>query len=129
MKATFLIGCAVLSVLISSAAALQCYTCLFPTISPLDCLKFSTPCGPSQRCLTSVARGRRGALELVIQEKSCGDPSMCWAHGTRSMLGTNFTYSTSCCSTDLCNRGAGGLSASQGLLTVSLLSVVRVSLC
>ncbi|XP_060094210.1 CD59 glycoprotein-like [Heteronotia binoei] len=129
MKATFFVSCAALFTLIPSGVALRCYTCLFPTISPLDCLKFPTPCGPSQQCLTSVARGHRGALELVIQEKSCGDPSMCWAHGTRSMLGANFTYSTSCCSTDLCNRGAGGLGTSRGLLTVSILSVVMVYLC
>ncbi|KAJ7317311.1 hypothetical protein JRQ81_003473 [Phrynocephalus forsythii] len=66
-----------------------------------------------------------GAFEVVIHEMSCGDPSMCNLHGTRSMLGTNFTYYTSCCSTDLCNKSAGTVPRPfWGLLVVSTLSIV-----
>lgn len=68
-----------------------------------------------------------GALELVIHEKSCGDPSMCGAHGTRSMFGANFTYDTFCCSTDLCNTASAGLSIFQGLSLFPLLSIIPVS--
>ncbi|XP_060127137.1 protein Bouncer-like [Zootoca vivipara] len=127
MKVVFLVSCATL-LLLPSGSALRCYTCLFPTISPLDCLKFPTPCGPSQRCLTSVIRGHRGALELVIYEKTCGDPSMCGAHGTRPILGTNFTFYSSCCDTDLCNSAARGLSLFWGQAALIPLSVILVNL-
>lgn len=55
------------SIAVFAGSPLRCYTCLFPTISPLDCLKFATPCGPSQKCLTSVAKGHKGdALMFLI---------------------------------------------------------------
>ncbi|TFJ96211.1 BolA family transcriptional regulator [Platysternon megacephalum] len=101
----------------TAGEALRCYTCLFPTLAPLDCLKFVTPCAPTQRCLTSVARGRRGALELVVFEKSCGEAALCGARGTRWLLGANFTYSTACCSSDLCN---GGARPAWGVLGIAL---------
>ncbi|XP_028575700.2 lymphocyte antigen 6 complex locus protein G6c [Podarcis muralis] len=127
MKVVFLVTCSTL-LLLPSGSALRCYTCLFPTISPLDCLKFPTPCGPSQRCLTSIIRGHRGALELVIYEKTCGDSSMCGAHGTRSMLGTNFTFYSSCCDTDLCNSAARGPSLFWGQAALIPLSIILVNL-
>lgn len=68
-----------------------------------------------------------GALELVIHEKSCGDPSMCGAHGTRSMFGANFTYDTFCCSTDLCNRGSVGFSTFWGVMLFTIFSCILVS--
>ncbi|KAF7236195.1 Lymphocyte antigen 6G6e, partial [Varanus komodoensis] len=111
-----------------SGSLLRCYTCPLPTISPLDCLKFPLPCGPAQKCLTSVMRGRRGAFELVIQNKNCGDSSMCGAHGTHSMLGTNFTYYTYCCSTDLCNGASGKFRAFWELLTLTSLALTPATL-
>uniref|UniRef100_A0A803T9X8 UPAR/Ly6 domain-containing protein n=1 Tax=Anolis carolinensis TaxID=28377 RepID=A0A803T9X8_ANOCA len=122
MKVAVLVSCATaLLFFVPPGSPLKCYTCLFPTISPLDCFKFITPCGPSQRCLQSVTTGHRGALELVIHEMSCGNPSMCGLRGTRSMLGTNFTYYTTCCSTDLCNKAVRqDLHIFWGLLLASL---------
>ncbi|CAM5159226.1 unnamed protein product [Eretmochelys imbricata] len=102
---------------LSAGEALCCYTCLFPTIAPLDCLKFVTPCAPTQRCLTSVAVGPRAALELVVYEKSCGEAKLCGAWGMRWLLGANFTDSTACCSSDLCN---GGARPAWGVLGIAL---------
>lgn len=44
----------------SLVVPLFCYTCVFPSISPLNCLKFPTRCPPGQLCLSSKAVGQRG---------------------------------------------------------------------
>ncbi|KAL4604844.1 prostate stem cell antigen [Arapaima gigas] len=86
-----------------AAAALQCFTCVFPAISPVDCLRFPQECPAGQRCLSSVAIGTRGTLRLVLYEKSCAFASQCGLSGEKSAAGLNFTYTNECCDTDLCN--------------------------
>ena len=39
---------------------LFCYTCVFPAISPLDCIRFPLRCPPGQVCLSSRAVGEKG---------------------------------------------------------------------
>lgn len=39
---------------------LFCYTCVFPAISPLDCIRYPLKCPPGQVCLSSRAVGQRG---------------------------------------------------------------------
>ncbi|XP_029587170.1 prostate stem cell antigen [Salmo trutta] len=85
------------------AAPLCCYTCVFPAISPMDCLKFPQECPAGQRCLASTAVGTRGSLRLVLYEKSCAIPSQCDLSGEKHTAGLNFTYHNNCCDTDLCN--------------------------
>ncbi|MED6248517.1 hypothetical protein ATANTOWER_001482, partial [Ataeniobius toweri] len=89
---------------------LRCYTCVFPAISPMDCLKFPLECPAGQRCLSSVATGRRGAVQLTIYEKSCAVPTQCGLAGQKHTSGVYFNYTNDCCDTDLCN-GAGSAAA------------------
>ncbi len=42
------------------AVPLFCYTCVFPAISPLDCIRFPLKCPPGQVCLSSRAVGEKG---------------------------------------------------------------------
>ncbi|KAJ8366299.1 hypothetical protein AAFF_G00362930 [Aldrovandia affinis] len=89
---------------VPSVVPLTCYTCLFPAISPLDCLKFPQRCPPEQRCLASVAVGTRGdSYRVVLYEKSCAVASQCGLTGQKYAVGLNFTYTNKCCDTDLCN--------------------------
>ncbi|XP_078146687.1 uncharacterized protein LOC144542935 [Centroberyx gerrardi] len=92
------------------AACLHCYTCVFPAISPLDCLKFPQECPAGQRCLSSTAVGTRGSLRLTLYEKSCAVASQCGLSGQKQAAGLSFNYSNICCDTDLCN-GAGPAAA------------------
>ncbi|KPP62910.1 hypothetical protein Z043_118871, partial [Scleropages formosus] len=80
--------------------ALRCYTCVFPAISPIDCLKFPQECPAGQRCLSSVAIGTQGTLRLVLYEKSCAFASQCGLSGDKSAAGLNFTYTNECCDAD-----------------------------
>lgn len=48
--------------LLFPSACLSCYTCLFPAISPMDCVKFPQECPAGQRCLSSTATGTRGEI-------------------------------------------------------------------
>ncbi|XP_071383616.1 prostate stem cell antigen-like [Centroberyx affinis] len=88
------------------AACLQCYTCVFPAISPLDCLKFPQECPAGQRCLSSTAVGTRGSLRLTLYEKSCAVASQCGRSGQKQAAGLSFNYTNICCDTDLCNGAA-----------------------
>ncbi|XP_070703153.1 prostate stem cell antigen-like [Pempheris klunzingeri] len=101
------------------AACLHCYTCLFPAISPLDCFKFPQECPAGQRCLSSVAIGRRGSLQVTMYEKSCAIPSQCDVSGQKYASGLYFNYTNICCDTDLCN----------GAVSVAALSWWRAALC
>ncbi|KAI4900702.1 hypothetical protein NFI96_032245 [Prochilodus magdalenae] len=83
--------------------SLTCYTCMFPAISPLDCLQFAQECPAGQRCLFSMATAVRGSLSIVLHEKSCAIPSQCGLSGQKQAAGLNFTYQNHCCDTDLCN--------------------------
>uniref|UniRef100_A0A3P8S3C9 Uncharacterized protein n=1 Tax=Amphiprion percula TaxID=161767 RepID=A0A3P8S3C9_AMPPE len=82
-------------------SCLKCYTCVFPAISPLDCLKFPLECPAGQRCLSSVATGRRGALQMTMYEKSCAVSSQCGLSGQKYTSGVFFNYTNVCCDTDL----------------------------
>ncbi|XP_040044319.2 uncharacterized protein LOC120826262 [Gasterosteus aculeatus] len=85
------------------AACLSCFTCLFPAISPLDCLKFPLECPAGQRCLSSTAMGKQGPLQVTMYEKSCAVPSQCGVSGQKFASGLYFNYTNICCDTDLCN--------------------------
>uniref|UniRef100_A0A3Q3WV83 UPAR/Ly6 domain-containing protein n=1 Tax=Mola mola TaxID=94237 RepID=A0A3Q3WV83_MOLML len=102
-------------------ACLQCYTCLFPAISPLDCIKLPQECPAGQRCLSSIATGRRGALELTMYEKSCAIPSQCGLSGQKYISGLNFNYTNVCCDTDLCNGAEHVAALGWGRVTLCLL--------
>ncbi|KAM3857889.1 prostate stem cell antigen-like [Diretmus argenteus] len=92
------------------AACLRCYTCVFPAISPMDCLMFPQECPAGQRCLASTAEGVRGALRLTLYEKSCAIQSQCGKSGQKHAAGLSFNYTNICCDTDLCN-GAVSIAA------------------
>ncbi|KAG7500059.1 hypothetical protein JOB18_007579 [Solea senegalensis] len=101
------------------AACLQCYTCLIPTVSPVDCIKFPQECPAGQRCLSSTATAKQGALEMTMYEKSCAIPAQCGLSGQKSTAGLKFNYTNVCCDTDLCNSA----------VTVAALSWSGASLC
>ncbi|MGH0143130.1 UNVERIFIED_CONTAM: hypothetical protein FKN15_053223 [Acipenser sinensis] len=44
-----------------------------------------------------------GGLQLVLYEKSCVLPSLCGLTGEKIAMGINFTFTNTCCDTDLCN--------------------------
>ncbi|XP_061520740.1 lymphocyte antigen 6B-like [Phycodurus eques] len=94
------------------ANCLTCYTCVFPAISPLDCLEFPEKCTDGHRCLSSVATAKRGALQITMYEKSCAAPSQCGVSGQKYTSGLYFNFTNVCCNTDLCN-GASSLGATK----------------
>ncbi|XP_053719536.1 sperm acrosome membrane-associated protein 4-like [Synchiropus splendidus] len=85
------------------ATSLYCYTCEFPAISPLDCLKLPLKCSEGQQCLSSTATARHGPLELTMYEKSCAVASQCGLSGQKFFSGVSFNYTNICCKKDLCN--------------------------
>ncbi|KAM6935535.1 uncharacterized protein PEZ65_005879 isoform 1-T1 [Lycodopsis pacificus] len=88
------------------SAPLFCYTCVFPAISPLDCIRFPLWCPPGQVCLSSRAVGEKGDFRVVLYEKSCVRPSLCGVTGEKHTMGLNFTFTNECCNTHLCNDAA-----------------------
>ncbi|KAM9384491.1 sperm acrosome membrane-associated protein 4-like [Pholidichthys leucotaenia] len=110
------------------AACLRCYVCLFPAISPLDCLKFPLECPAGQRCLSSVATGKRGDLKLTMYEKSCAVPSQCDQSGQKYASGIDFNYTNICCDTDLCNQAVSVAALSWGRVVLLLLPAVSLLL-
>uniref|UniRef100_A0A673KJV9 UPAR/Ly6 domain-containing protein n=1 Tax=Sinocyclocheilus rhinocerous TaxID=307959 RepID=A0A673KJV9_9TELE len=84
----------------------RCYTCMFPAISPLDCLKFPQECPVGQRCIASKAVGVKGSVSIVLYERSCALPLQCDLSGEKHAAGINFNYTSECCDTDLCNTAA-----------------------
>ncbi|XP_051535132.1 sperm acrosome membrane-associated protein 4-like [Myxocyprinus asiaticus] len=111
--------------LLPSVDPLFCYTCVFPAISPLDCLKFPTRCPPGQLCLSSKSVGKRGDFQVILYEKSCVLPVFCGITGEKFAMGVNFTFTNDCCNTQLCN-GVSTNSAFFGPST--LLSVLMIFL-
>ncbi|XP_066437715.1 ly6/PLAUR domain-containing protein 2-like [Eleutherodactylus coqui] len=103
--------------LIQCGDGLRCYTCLFPTISPMDCIKFPVKCPPNERCLFSTATGKTKNFPFTLHEMSCAVSSLCGISGEKSTLGVNVTYHNTCCDTDLCNSGV----ASKWSLSITLL--------
>lgn len=110
------------------AACLHCYTCVFPAISPLDCLKFPQECPAGQRCLSSVAMGRQGSLQITMYEKSCAIPAQCGVSGQKYASGLYFNYTNICCDTDLCNGAAPFTAPSWGRLALMLLPALALLL-
>ncbi|XP_029938111.1 sperm acrosome membrane-associated protein 4-like [Salarias fasciatus] len=103
------------------AACLRCYTCVFPAISPMDCLKFPLECPAGQRCLSSEATGKRGALQMTMYEKSCAVSSQCGRSGQKYASGVYFNYTNTCCDTDLCNGAAAAAALSWRRAALCLL--------
>uniref|UniRef100_A0AAV2MFG9 UPAR/Ly6 domain-containing protein n=1 Tax=Knipowitschia caucasica TaxID=637954 RepID=A0AAV2MFG9_KNICA len=91
---------------LTSVAPLFCYTCVFPTHSPTDCIRFPVKCPPDQLCLTSRAVGHRGEVRVELWERSCVLASMCGQTGQKHTMGLNFTFTNTCCRTNLCNHNA-----------------------
>ncbi|XP_077599727.1 uncharacterized protein LOC144214882 [Stigmatopora nigra] len=105
------------------ANCLTCYTCVFPAISPMDCLKFPEVCAEGHRCLSSTATARRGALQITLYEKSCAVPSQCGVSGQKYASGLYFNYTNVCCDLNLCN-GALLLGANWGGAMLCLIPMV-----
>uniref|UniRef100_A0A8C6LRG6 Snake toxin/toxin-like domain-containing protein n=1 Tax=Nothobranchius furzeri TaxID=105023 RepID=A0A8C6LRG6_NOTFU len=102
-------------------SCLSCYTCVFPAISPMDCLKFPLECPAGQRCLSSQATGRRGEAQIY---KSCAVSSQCGLSGQKYTSGVYFNYTNDCCDTDLCNRaGSFGALCWRGMVLWMLLAI------
>ncbi|KAM6899288.1 sperm acrosome membrane-associated protein 4-like [Xenentodon cancila] len=110
------------------AACLRCYTCVFPAISPLDCLKYPLECPAGQRCLSSEATGTQGAIRLTIYEKSCAVPSQCGLSGQKYSTGIYFNYTNDCCDTDLCNGAESAAAISWGGAVLCLLPAIALLL-
>ncbi|XP_068106491.1 ly6/PLAUR domain-containing protein 2-like [Hyperolius riggenbachi] len=111
----------VLLLLIHCGGSLKCYTCLFPTLSPMDCIKFPVNCAPKERCLSSTATGKTKHFPFVLHEMSCAVSSLCGISGQKNTLGINVTYQNTCCDTDLCNAAtATAATASFALLPLLL---------
>ncbi|KAM9838230.1 prostate stem cell antigen-like [Aulostomus maculatus] len=110
------------------ATCLTCYTCLFPAISPLDCLEFPQECPAGQHCLSSTAMGKRGLLEVTMYEKSCALPSQCGVSGQKYASGLYFNYTNICCDTDLCNGAVSIAALRWGGATLFLLPVLGLLL-
>uniref|UniRef100_A0A4W4GG96 UPAR/Ly6 domain-containing protein n=1 Tax=Electrophorus electricus TaxID=8005 RepID=A0A4W4GG96_ELEEL len=86
-----------------SVMSLTCYTCVFPAISPLDCVMVPQDCSSGQQCLYSTATATKGSLSVALHEKSCAVPSQCGLSGVKHAAGFNFSYTNKCCNIDLCN--------------------------
>lgn len=50
------------------SGCLYCYTCVFPAVSPLDCLRFPQECPKGHRCLSSTATGKRGQFCMFLKK-------------------------------------------------------------
>ncbi|KAM8825926.1 uncharacterized protein ACB058_019379 [Synchiropus picturatus] len=122
MKSPLFLGLLVLQ-LIPTVASLFCYTCVFPAISPADCITFPLKCPPGQICLSSKAVGEKGDYRVVLYERSCILPSLCGIMGSKIAMGLNFTFTNECCNTHLCNGAVtNAASCSAGTLLTLLLA-------
>ncbi|KAA0701781.1 hypothetical protein E1301_Tti016396 [Triplophysa tibetana] len=108
-----------------SSFPLFCCMCVFPSISPLDCLKFPTKCQPAKLCLFPLCDFNRRFL-VVLHEKSCVLLALCGITGKKFSLGLNFTFTNDCWETSLCN----GISTNSAcFLSITLLSVFMTFMC
>ncbi|XP_034553640.1 sperm acrosome membrane-associated protein 4-like [Notolabrus celidotus] len=105
---------------------LFCYTCVFPAILPIDCIRFPIKCPREQVCLSSRAVGEKGDLHVVLYEKSCIPPSLCGVTGQKYTMGLNFTFTNECCNTHLCN---GAETPATPYWTVMLLTLLMSYTC
>ncbi|XP_077577529.1 uncharacterized protein LOC144199634 [Stigmatopora nigra] len=111
---------------VPSVVPLFCYTCVFPAVSPLECIRFPLMCPAGQVCLFSKVVGEKGEMRVVLSEKSCIHPSLCGLTGHKSIMGLNFTFTNQCCDTHLCNGAA--ISHSATYWSAILLSFLTLSL-
>nr|XP_023658312.1 prostate stem cell antigen-like [Paramormyrops kingsleyae] len=102
---------------------LLCYTCMFPPISTLDCIRFPLKCNTGQLCLSSRPVGNRSG-HVVLYEKICALSSLCSLTGEKFVLGVNFTANNDCCDTKLCN----GVGAEESHGTTAILLLPTFSL-
>ncbi|KAJ1134347.1 hypothetical protein NDU88_000799 [Pleurodeles waltl] len=121
-EATLLLTALVLS--LPAGDGLRCYTCLFPTVSPLKCLKFEVTCPTAERCSVTTATGHRGDFQFVLTDRSCSAANLCSKTGMKTALGINFTYHTACCDVDLCNAGIRPGCSYGSLLTAATLPLL-----
>ncbi|XP_053190553.1 prostate stem cell antigen-like [Scomber japonicus] len=110
------------------ATCLHCYTCVFPSISPMDCLQFPQECPAGQLCLSSTATGIRGPLQVTMYEKSCALPTQCGISGQKYTTGLFFNYTNICCDTDLCNAAVTAAALSWGGVVLCLLPALSLLL-
>ncbi|XP_047454893.1 protein Bouncer-like [Mugil cephalus] len=110
--------------LLPAVVPLFCYTCVFPAISPLDCIRYPMKCPPGQLCLSSRAVGQKGDFRVVLYEKSCVLPALCGVTGEKYAMGLNFTFTNECCNTHLCNEAAAAPAAL--CWTVTLLALLSL---
>ncbi|KAM9782785.1 uncharacterized protein ACB057_015059 [Neosynchiropus ocellatus] len=126
MKSPLFLGLLPL-LLIPSVASLFCYTCVFPAVSPADCITFPLNCPPGQICLSSKAEGEKGVAtgdyRVVLYERSCVLPSLCGVTGSKFAMGLNFTFTNECCNTHLCNGAATNAAGSSAGTLLTLLMV------
>ncbi|KAL2080588.1 hypothetical protein ACEWY4_024381 [Coilia grayii] len=113
----------VFSCLPLTVVSLRCYTCVFPSISPMDCLRYPQECPVGQRCLSSTAVASQGTLRLVLYERSCAMPNQCGLSGEKHAAGLNFSYYNECCDTDLCNGAIGLAAPSRTGMVLSLIAL------
>uniref|UniRef100_A0A8C7JH52 UPAR/Ly6 domain-containing protein n=1 Tax=Oncorhynchus kisutch TaxID=8019 RepID=A0A8C7JH52_ONCKI len=102
---------------LSLSVPLFCFTCVFPAISPLDCIKFPQKCPPGQLCLSSKDVGEHG--ESSFRYIDCVCVPACFS------MGLNFTFTNECCSTHLCN---GATAPSAFYWTGSALTLLSFTL-
>lgn len=61
---------------VCASVPLFCYTCVFPAISPLDCIRFPLKCPPGQVCLSSRAVGEKGEGHRKSTEQNLNDSKL-----------------------------------------------------
>ncbi|XP_047676988.1 sperm acrosome membrane-associated protein 4-like [Tachysurus fulvidraco] len=103
-----LFGALLVCCFLPSVVPLFCYKCVVPAVSPIprDCIHIPTFCPTGQGCLSSKATAQKGDIQVVLREKSCSLPAMCGVTGHKVVMGLNFTYTTECCESNLCNGSA-----------------------
>ncbi|XP_017537040.1 urokinase plasminogen activator surface receptor-like [Pygocentrus nattereri] len=89
---------ALICVLFPKALALQCYQCI-PGLSG-TCTDTTTEC-PAQ-CISRAITVTTGDQEHEVSLKGCAAPGQCFI-GSLNLGFSRMTFSSYCCSTDLCN--------------------------
>ncbi|KAK3526503.1 hypothetical protein QTP70_030654 [Hemibagrus guttatus] len=130
-SSTVLLFLILLSLLASTdrSVCLTCYTCVFSSISPLDCQPHPKKCAAGERCLYATATAMKDSRRFVLNDKNCTTPSMCGVAGEKRVAGLVFTFTTRCCDTDLCNAAATTPSApcwSQTALSLVCLALTSL---